>query len=176
MAKQEMAKRLFNVHLDVITICDKFIALFRFFSIFFQKPAGNPYNSSELSLKLKAQSTHCWTMLNSCYTEPQYFWLADLVTFSRSSSGSVLANSGLRQGCHRDCRDRSVPRLFIFHDQWILSVPVCWNRPFLDGHASLNGIWVKLSIFLTANADRRPWDSHWLTKGGGREEGGGTLS
>ena len=33
-------------------------------------------------------------------------------------------------------------------------------------------------IFLTANADRRPWDSHWLNKGGGRrdEEGQGTLS
>ena len=27
-------------------------------------------------------------------------------------------------------------------------------------------------IFLTANADRRPWDSHWLNKGGG----GRTLS
>ena len=31
-----------------------------------------------------------------------------------------------------------------------------------------------MQIFLTANADRRPWDSHWLNKGGGREEGGGT--
>ena len=34
-------------------------------------------------------------------------------------------------------------------------------------------------VFLTANADRRPWDSHWLNKGGregGREEGQGPLA
>ena len=32
------------------------------------------------------------------------------------------------------------------------------------------------SLFLTANADRRPWDSHWLNKGGGTRRDKGPLA